>query len=686
MTPPRHRFRLLTAALSVLAVVLVGSLTAPGPSAQAASGSDFQAGYIISDSNFYNGGAADAGSIQNFLNAQVPACRAGYTCLKDYRETTYSRAADAMCAAYTGAAGETAAAIIAKVGAACSISQKVLLVLLEKEQSLVTDTWPTTGQYQKATGFACPDTGPCDPQTLGFYNQVYKAAWQFKRYGNPPGTSSYFTWIPVGQVSAIRYSPNAACGAANVLVRNAATAALYYYTPYQPNPAALANLYGTGDGCSAYGNRNFWRLYTDWFGSATSGVPPIGNFEAANLQATAFAIGGWALDQTLASTSISVRITWKTPAGTTTTTVAANGSRPDIANAYPNAGAAHGFSASVPRTGDGQYTACVTALPASGNPSGPTDLGCRAQFYSSALGGAPGAYRVQGSDRYATSVAVSQAAYPTPGVPVVYVASGQGYADAIAASAAAAAQKGPLLLTTGGDVPAGVLAEVKRLTPAKIVVVGGPNVIADAVLAKLATVQPNVVRIAGFDRFETSRQLAKYAFPGATAAYFAGGLNFPDALSAASAASAGGQPVLLVSGFGPADAATAGFVSAAKLTSATVVGGSAIVAPSFDTSLRSAGVAVTRVGGADRYDTSHLVNSQRFASAGTVFVASGIDFPDALSAAAMAGAAKAPLYLSPSWCLPRSVGDDIVKMKASKVYFVGGPAALTGAVTGYIAC
>ncbi|MFP3464425.1 cell wall-binding repeat-containing protein [Leifsonia sp. SIMBA_070] len=686
MTPPRHPFRLLTAALSVLAVVMVGALAVPAPTAEAANASDFRAGYIISDSNFYNGAAADAGAIQGFLNSKVPACRAGYTCLKDYRESTYSRTADPMCAAYTGAANETAAAIIAKVGTACGISQKVLLVLLEKEQSLVTDTWPTSGQYQKATGFACPDTGPCDPNTLGFYNQVYKAAWQFKRYGNPPGTSNAFTWIPVGQVSAIRYSPTAACGSANVLVRNAATAALYYYTPYQPNPPALANLYGTGDGCSAYGNRNFWRLYTDWFGSTTSGVPPIGNFESANLQPTAFTIGGWALDQTLSSISVNVQITWKTPTGTTTTTVAANGSRPDVAAAYPNAGAAHGFTASVPRSGDGQYTACVTALPASGNPSGPTDLGCRAQFYSSALGGAPAGYRVQGSDRYATSVAVSQSAYPTPGVPVVYLASGQGYADAIAASAAAAAQKGPLLLTTGGDVPASVMAEVKRLAPPKIVVVGGQNVIADAVLAKLATIQPNVQRIAGFDRFETSRQLAKYAFPGATGAYFAGGLNFPDALSAASAASAAGQPVLLVSGFGAADAATAGFVSTAKLKSATVVGGPVIVSPSFDSSLQAAGLAVTRVGGADRYDTSHLVNAQRFSSAGTVFVASGIDFPDALSAAAMAGAAKAPLYLSPGWCLPRSVGNDIVAMKASTVYFIGGPAALSGAVSGYIAC
>ncbi|MFF2773218.1 hypothetical protein ACFVUP_39595, partial [Streptomyces bacillaris] len=128
----------------------------------------------------------------------------------------------------------------------------------------------------KATGYACPDTAACDTQYYGFYNQVYMAAWQYKRYGNPPGTSNSFTWYPVGQTTSVRYSPDATCGSSPVLIRNAATAALYYYTPYQPNAAALANLYGTGDACSAYGNRNFWRLYTDWFGPTNTSIPPIG--------------------------------------------------------------------------------------------------------------------------------------------------------------------------------------------------------------------------------------------------------------------------------------------------------------------------------------------------------------------------------------------------------------------------
>ncbi|MBW8871453.1 MAG: hypothetical protein JF618_04540 [Leifsonia sp.] len=266
--------RALVAVVGAIALALaVLSPVAPiGPQAQApaaaADGRQFDAGNIISDALFYDGGAMTAGQVQTFLSSKVSTCVAGYTCLKDYRQSTSTKAAvDYRCSAYTGAANESAATIIARVGAACGISQKVLIVLLEKEQSLVSDTWPTANQYQKATGYACPDTAACDSQYLGFFNQVYNAALQFKRYAASPTSWNHVA----GRVNAIRYSPNAACGSSNVYIHNLATAGLYNYTPYQPNAAALNNLYGTGDGCSAYGNRNFWRIYTDWFGPTTAG-------------------------------------------------------------------------------------------------------------------------------------------------------------------------------------------------------------------------------------------------------------------------------------------------------------------------------------------------------------------------------------------------------------------------------
>ncbi|GLK17683.1 hypothetical protein [Herbiconiux flava] len=379
MTRTTTRRGLVAAVLSL--ILVVAGLTAAGaePASAAApvltrsapqalvtaTAADFDPGNIISDENFFNGSAMSAGAIQNFLNSQVSSCRSGYTCLKDYRQTTWSRSADAMCNAYAGAPNETSATIIYKVGQACNVSQSVLIVLLQKEQSLITDSWPSQSQYTSATGFACPDTAPCDAEFSGFYNQVYKAAWQYKRYTNPAGTSAFFTWFPVGKYSAVRYHPNAACGSSPVLIKNKATAGLYYYTPYQPNAVAMSNLYGgQTDGCSSYGNRNFWRLYTDWFGDPRTGSNPHGAFDKALGVIGGVQVTGWAVDPNTADpTSIWVAIDG-----------ASSSYRADyqldwLPVLYPTLGAKHGFS-QVIGASPGTHTVCVSK--ANG-----VDLGCK---------------------------------------------------------------------------------------------------------------------------------------------------------------------------------------------------------------------------------------------------------------------------------------------------------------------
>lgn len=256
----------------------------------ALGGSEFNAGRIIDDAVFFNSNSMSVGEIQNFLNGKV-ACdtngtkmtggvtRAQYaasrgvpttfTCLPQYRENISNHQNNIGNPSYSPPGSMTAAEIIYKVSADHGVSSKALIVLLQKEQALVTDEWPFPRQYQIATGYGCPDTAPCDDQYYGFYNQVNKAAYQFKRYVNNSSAYRY----KAGQVNSVLWSPTTSCGASNVFIENGATAALYNYTPYRPNQAALNNLYGTGDGCSAYGNRNFWRYFRDWFGSVNYNFP-----------------------------------------------------------------------------------------------------------------------------------------------------------------------------------------------------------------------------------------------------------------------------------------------------------------------------------------------------------------------------------------------------------------------------
>jgi len=228
----------------------------------------FNPGNLISDAVFFDANSMSSTQIQTFLNGKVPTCLTGgdkygpYVCLKDYRIATSSKTADQYCRGYEGASSESAAQIIAKVAQSCGINPQVLLVMLQKEQSLVLNVWPSAWRYDIAMGHDCPDFSTCNPAKKGFLNQVYGAARQMQIYAE----GRYFTYYAPGKTWNIRYSPDVNCGSSPVYVSNIATSAMYYYTPYQPNAAALAA--GTGEApCGAYGNRNFYNYFTDWFGS-----------------------------------------------------------------------------------------------------------------------------------------------------------------------------------------------------------------------------------------------------------------------------------------------------------------------------------------------------------------------------------------------------------------------------------
>ena len=257
--------------------------------------SGFDPGRIIDDEIFTRTNTMSVSDIQLFLETQVPGgiCnrhkansystnhRPPYTCLFEFqqnpatKEHNYGRF-DANGSPARVAGGQSAAHIIWNAAQTHSINPQVLLVLLQKEQGLITSTWPWPEQYAKATGYACPDGRGCDPGHADFHAQVDKAAWQFRRYLDQ--TDSY--WYIIGN-NSVAYHPKASCGKQVVNIKNKATIALYLYTPYVPNQAALSNLYGRGDNCSSYGNRNFWTYFKRWFGPTTVGSSKSHSVETA---------------------------------------------------------------------------------------------------------------------------------------------------------------------------------------------------------------------------------------------------------------------------------------------------------------------------------------------------------------------------------------------------------------------
>ncbi|MGH1548497.1 cell wall-binding repeat-containing protein [Leifsonia poae] len=288
--------------------------------------------------------------------------------------------------------------------------------------------------------------------------------------------------------------------------------------------------------------------------------------------------------------------------------------------------------------------------------------------------------RVQGSDRFASAVAVSKAAFPGT-APVVVVANGEAFPDALAAGPAAAKLGGPLLLARATALTDTTVTEIKRLKPSRIVVAGGPNSISDGVLVQLKTLATTVERVSGGDRYETSRKLAALAFPRATTVYVASGDAFPDGLAAGAAAASSAAPLLLVSSSaGSVDAPTASLVKALGATRGRVVGGVNAVQEGVVSGVRATVADTRRISGPDRFATAIAVSADGFTAAPRAFVVSGMDFPDGLVTAPLAGRSHAPVYLSSGDCLDRSVLTDLDRLGATRLTLVGGEASLSSNV------
>ncbi|MCS5732987.1 cell wall-binding repeat-containing protein [Herbiconiux daphne] len=141
----------------------------------------------------------------------------------------------------------------------------------------------------------------------------------------------------------------------------------------------------------------------------------------------------------------------------------------------------------------------------------PGVTGRRPQIFVHDLREVPRVDRIGGADRFAVSAGVATDAFGT-GVPVVYIASGAGFADALSGSAAAGAERGPVLLVTKDAIPTLVGIELHRLAPQRIVVLGGTNSIDSTVQSALSAYAPSVTRVDGADRYDVSANVSKSVF------------------------------------------------------------------------------------------------------------------------------------------------------------------------------
>ena len=293
-----------------------------------------------------------------------------------------------------------------------------------------------------------------------------------------------------------------------------------------------------------------------------------------------------------------------------------------------------------------------------------------------------GVTRLFGGDLYATTAAISAASFG-PGAPVAYVATGIDFPDALAGAALAGSWDGPILLVQLDAIPPATAVELVRLRPQRIVVLGGAGVVSDVVMSGLAPyTSGTVTRLAGRDRYATAATMSAANFaPGVPVAYVATGLNFPDALTGAAVAGSENGPILLVLATG-IPAATAAELDRLRPARIVVLGGTGVISDEVATSLASyTSGTVTRLAGRDRYATAAAISASKFAPGiPVVYIATGLDFPDALAGAAVAGSRDAPILLVAANAIPSATAAELTRLHPARVVLLGATSSVSEAV------
>lgn len=304
------------------------------------------------------------------------------------------------------------------------------------------------------------------------------------------------------------------------------------------SPGHRANMLSTSTdiGIGIAANSAGRLYYTQNFGRYASAPPSV--------PGTVHRIAG--ADRYSASAQISLRTF---PAGVSTVYVASGANYPDALSAAALAGAAQGPLLLVGPTSlpDPIRAEIVRLSPdriiVAGGPNSVSD-GVLATLRTLA----PRVDRISGADRFEASRNLAFDAYGAHGASVVYLATGLGFADALAAGPAAASVRAPVVLVNGlnAGIDDETLNFLQRVSAQRVIIVGGPATVSPGIQSSLVEAGYPVERISGADRFEAAANIAARHFPSAERSYIATGYGFADALSGGAAAGALGAPLLTV--------------------------------------------------------------------------------------------------------------------------------------------
>ena len=190
-------------------------------------------------------------------------------------------------------------------------------------------------------------------------------------------------------------------------------------------------------------------------------------------------------------------------------------------------------------------------------------------------------------------------------------------------------------------------------------------------------------RLSGDNRYTTSVAISKESYDTADTVVLATGENWPDALGAGVLAYQSHGPLLLTTS-NILNTDTKNEIIRLNATKIYLVGGTGAISSTVENTLKSMGLTVERIAGVNRYETSARIAKKiqeiMPTAIDTAFIASGENFPDALSASPIAANMGYPILLTQSGTLPVSINNMISELGISNTIVVGGTSVISDTI------
>jgi alpha-tubulin suppressor-like RCC1 family protein len=251
-------------------------------------------------------------------------------------------------------------------------------------------------------------------------------------------------------------------------------------------------------------------------------------------------------------------------------------------------------------------------------------------------------YRLAGQNRNQTATAVSEMGW-NYGSQAVVLTREDDFPDALTGAPLAYALNAPILLTNSKHLTQTTEEELNRLQPKEVYLLGSTGAISEEIEQKLLE-KYRVIRLGGADRYETSEKIALYlknqGYIQEGKAIIAYGQNFPDALAVSSLAAYQRIPILL-SETNDLTEPTRKALQVLEVKSSIIVGGTGVISEAIEKELPQP----ARLGGSDRYETALIIAYRMGADTQMAYLATGKNFPDALSGSVLAARTNSPIIL-----------------------------------------